>query len=149
MEKAQLNTTYALLILGISFLMLVGVFAGSELYKGATAKNTANALGEAILGKALVTIAEMKVTVNSTTRYAGDVKNFTRTFEIPTTIGDQRYLLAGRNSILEFRTLGKPQVIASTNITLVWENATIDGASGSSAGKVVISFIGPGRLRLS
>ncbi len=147
--KAQLNTTYALLVLGISFLMMIGVFAASELYKKNITKNTADEFGEAVLSKALATIAEMKVTVNSTTRYANDVKNFTRTFEIPETIGDQRYLLAGRGTILEFRTLGKPQVIKFTNITLIWENATIDGSSGSSAGKVKISLVGAGRLRLS
>ncbi|MBI2040926.1 MAG: hypothetical protein HYT16_02370 [DPANN group archaeon] len=149
MKKAQLNTTYALLILGISFLMLVGVFAASELYKKSATQNAAGEFGEAVLNKALATIAEMKVTVNSTTRYTDDVRNFTRIFEIPETVGDQRYLLAGRNTILEFRTLGKPQIVKNTNITLIWENATIDGASGSSAGKVKISFIGPGRLRLS
>jgi len=143
--KGQTSTVFAILIVALSFMMMLGVFAVSTSFKTKTTKTIDLLFVDAVANKMLLTAAEMKAIVNTT-----NTQNFTRIISIPDLIGDRPYVILGTGTVLEVRTQDRNAIFIQKNITRVWEAINITGAAGSSGGKVRIDYIKTtGEIRLS
>ncbi len=145
LKNGQSSTTFAVLVIALSFVMMLGTFAASNVMKSKTTKTINTLFVEAITDKVLLTLVEMKIIINTTDTY-----NFTRVIAIPEVIGNKPFTVAGRGSLLEVRTLDNTAVFKETNVGRVWEGLNITGAAGSSGGKITLDYIrGRREIRIS
>ncbi len=145
LKNGQASTTFAVLIIALSFVMMLGVFATSNIIKTKATKTIDTLFVEAITDKVLLTLVEMKLVVNTTNTY-----NFTRVISVPEVIGSKPFTVAGRGSLLEVRVLDNTAVFRETNVSRVWEGLNITGAAGSSGGKITLDYIrGRREIRIS
>ncbi len=144
-RTGQASTTFAVLVIALSFVIMLGVFVSSNMIKTKTTKTIDTLFVEAISDKVLLTLVEMKLVVNSTDTY-----NFTRIISVPDVIGDRPFIVAGRGSLLEVKTRDRAAVFRETNVSRVWDGLNLTGAAGSSGGKITLDYIrGRREVRIS
>ena|SRR3989344_9593556 len=145
MKTGQLNTTFGILVIALSFVMMIGVFVSANVMKSTATKTIDNLFADTVTNKVLLTLVEMKVVINTTA-----VFNFTRTVSIPPNIGDKTYVIIGKGQSLEIRTLDKQFITKQTNISVLLPHLNLTGATGSSGGKLSLSYFrGINEIRIS
>ncbi len=135
MKTGQLSTTFGVLIIALSFMMMIGVFVSANIMKSKATKTIDDLFVDTVTNKVLLTLVEMKATINTTT-----VFNFTRTVSIPPNIGDKTYIISGKGQSLEIKTLDKQFITKQTNTSVLLPHLNLIGATGSSGGKLSLSY---------
>lgn len=136
MKSGQQTILYALVILMISFIIMMGAFGISKVLKDNTAKNVGEKIINNIFAQIEVTLVEFK--------FYNNVTNMTivsRTIEIPKRLGDQEYLIFAKgNDTVGIQTISHPALLKEVNMTTIW-NVNYAGTVHSICGQIVIEYV--------
>jgi len=136
MKSGQQTILYALIVLMVSFVIMMGAFGVSEVLKTNTAKNVGEKIINNIFAQIEDTLIEFKFYNTS-----ANLTSVSRTIEIPKRLGDQEYLIYAKgNDTVVIKTIGPTAILKEANMTNIWAVNYV-GTVHSICGQIVIEYV--------
>jgi len=132
-KKAQTPIVYQSLLILISLIFLSGVFALSTAIREDSTEEIGTYLISNVLARVERSMLDLKTTAN-----ISDSTQVISTISIPYGIGEEKYILSGKNQTLTIQTFGENAFLKHRKI--YWLDSHLQGAVFSSGGEVRLNF---------